>query len=150
MPYSDLRKGRYSAQQQAYFITAVLAEREQLYFADFSCARCVVAEMRALHEEGIVRSLAWVIMPDHVHWLFQLGTRKDLSSAVKCFKAGSARRVNNHLNRRGALWQKAFYDHAVRKEEDIRDIARYIVANPLRAGLVEHIGDYPLWDAIWL
>lgn len=150
MPYSDLRKGRYSVQQQAYFITAVLAEREQCYFADFSCARCVVTEMRILHEEDVVRSLAWVIMPDHVHWLFQLGTRMDLSAAVKHFKAGSARRVNDHLNRRGTLWQKAFYDHAVRKEEDIRDIARYIVANPLRADLVKHIGDYPLWDAIWL
>jgi hypothetical protein len=29
-------------------------------------------------------------------------------------------------------------------------VARYIVANPLRAGLVEHLGDYPLWDAVWL
>jgi hypothetical protein len=29
-------------------------------------------------------------------------------------------------------------------------LARYIVANPLRAGLVEHLGDYPHWDAVWL
>jgi putative transposase len=46
--------------------------------------------------------------------------------------------------------KKAFYDHAVRKDEDVQGIARYIVANPLRAGLVKHIGYYPLWDAIWL
>ena len=150
MPYSDLRKGRYSEPQQAYFVTTVLAEREQRYFADYSCARRVVAEMRTLHDDEVVNSLAWVIMPDHVHWLFQLGERIDLSIAVKRFKARSGRRVNSHLNRRGALWKKSFHDHAVRKEEDIRGIARYIVANPLRAGLVEHIGDYPLWDAIWL
>lgn len=150
MSYSDLRKGRYSEQQQAYFVTTVLAEREKRYFADFSCARCVVAEMRALHDEEVVSSLAWVIMPNHVHWLFQLGERMDLSAAIKRFKARSSLRVNNRLNRNGTLWQKSFHDHAVRKEEDIRDIARYIVANPLRAGLVEHIGDYPLWDAAWL
>ena len=150
MSYSDLRKGRYSEQQQIYFITTVLADWQQRYFTDFSCARCVVAEMRALHEENAVQSLAWVVMPDHVHWLFQLGVRMDLSQSVKRFKAGSAQRVNKHLNRQGALWQKAFYDHAVRKEENIRDIARYIVANPLRAKLVGHIGDYPLWDAVWL
>ena len=89
-------------------------------------------------------------MPDHVHWLFQLGEAGTLSSVVKGFKARSAQRVNGYLDRQGALWQKGFYDHAVRKEEDIRGIARYIVANPLRAGLVENIGDYPLWDAIWL
>jgi hypothetical protein len=29
-------------------------------------------------------------------------------------------------------------------------MARYIIANPLRAGLVDRIGDYPLWDAMWL
>ena len=36
------------------------------------------------------------------------------------------------------------------EDEDMRAMARYIVANPLRASLVEHIGDYPLWDAVWL
>ena len=147
MSYDDLRKGRYSEQQRAYFVTTVLAEREQRYFTDFFCARCVVAEMRALHDDGTVSSLAWVVMPDHVHWLFQLGKNMDLSAAVKRFKACSARRVNGHLSQQGALWQKSFYDHALRQDEDIRDVARYIVANPLRAGLTKRIGDYPLWDA---
>lgn len=109
-----------------------------------------MVEMRALHDDGTVSSLAWVIMPDHVHWLFQLGENTDLSAAIKRFKAYSARRVNGHLKRQGALWQKSFYDHALRKGEDVQGVARYIVANPLRAGLVENIGDYPLWDAIWL
>ncbi|MGH8412134.1 MAG: REP-associated tyrosine transposase, partial [Pseudomonas sp.] len=38
----------------------------------------------------------------------------------------------------------------IRRDEDLPAVARYIVANPLRAGLVEKIGDYPLWDAVWL
>jgi len=150
MPYDDLRKGRFSEPQRAYFVTAVLREREQRYFSDFHCARCVVEEMRALHDDEVVDSFAWVVMPDHVHWLFQLGSDADLSSTIKRFKARSAHRVNRHLHRQGVLWQKAFYDHALRHDEDLQGIARYIVANPLRAGLVEHIGDYPLWDAIWL
>lgn len=150
MPYDDLRKGRFSERHRAYFVTTVLAERERRYFTDLYCACGVVAEMRRLHEDQSVYSLAWVIMPDHIHWLFQLGDIHDLSSTIKRFKARSAQRVNNYMDRQGALWQKAFYDHAVREDEDIRGIARYIVANPLRAGLVEKIGDYPLWDAIWL
>jgi hypothetical protein len=48
------------------------------------------------------------------------------------------------------LWQRAFYDHALRKDEDVRQIARYIIANPLRRGLVKDVGDYLLWDAAWL
>jgi len=38
----------------------------------------------------------------------------------------------------------------MRKEEDLQALARYIVANPLRAGLVKRVGDYPHWDAMWL
>ncbi|MCY1446959.1 hypothetical protein D9M71_635550 [compost metagenome] len=48
------------------------------------------------------------------------------------------------------IWQKGFHDHALRHDEDLQDVARYIVANPLRAGLVKRAGDYPLWDAAWL
>lgn len=38
----------------------------------------------------------------------------------------------------------------MRREDDLRAAARYIIMNPVRAGLVEKVGDYPLWDAIWL
>jgi len=150
MPYNDLRKGRFNEQWRAYFVTTVLADRDKCYLRDLFCARIVVSEMRQLHDSGAVNSLAWVVMPDHVHWLFQLGETLPLPSVMKTFKARAAHRVNAYLNRQGSLWQKAYYDHAVRKEEDIRQIARYIVANPLRAGLVGKIGDYPHWDAIWL
>lgn len=150
MPYDDLRKGLFSEYSKAYFMTTVLAEREKCYFNNFFCVRLAAAEMRILHDSGTVNSLAWVIMPDHVHWLFQLGESLSLSSVVKRFKARSAQRVNRYLNHQGALWQKAFHDHAVRNEEDVRQIARYIVANPLRACIVKNIGDYSHWDAIWL
>ncbi|MNR61582.1 hypothetical protein D3C85_1833710 [compost metagenome] len=58
--------------------------------------------------------------------------------------------LNRSIGRDGPLWQHGFHDRAIRREEDLQAVARYIVANPLRAGLVERIGDYPLWDAVWL
>src|SRR3989344_3545810 len=58
--------------------------------------------------------------------------------------------LNRSLERDGSLWQHGFHDRAIRRDEDLPAVARYIVANPLRAGLVEKIGDYPLWDAVWL
>jgi REP element-mobilizing transposase RayT len=67
-----------------------------------------------------------------------------LSDAVRLLKGRSARAMGH------AVWQANYFDHAVRKDEDIHRMARYIVANPLRANLVERIGDYPLWDAVWL
>ncbi|WP_227875135.1 REP-associated tyrosine transposase [Oceanisphaera profunda] len=94
--------------------------------------------------------LAWVIMPDHLHWLMQLGESHDLSSTLQLCKGRSARAINLHLNRQGRLWQKGLNETTIRKDEDLRMVARYIVANPLRAQLVKKLGDYPLWDAVWL
>jgi len=148
MTYDALRKGRFSSPSQVYFVTTVTLGREA-YF-DFSCGRQIVQEMRHVHDEGLLESLAWVLMPDHLHWLFQLKEGTDLPGVMKLFKARSARRANQFLGRRGTVWQRAYHDHALRKEEDVHQIARYIVANPLRAGLVKRIGDYPLWDAAWL
>lgn len=65
-------------------------------------------------------------------------------------KSASSQRVNQLLGVSGVLWQPGYYDHLIRDDENLRDAARYIVANPLRAGLVERLGDYPLWDAVWI
>ena len=65
-------------------------------------------------------------------------------------KSRSASAVNLALGRQGALSQKGYHDHGVRREEDLRVLARYVVANPVRAGLVGRVGNYPLWDAVWL
>lgn len=157
MPRDNLRKGRASLPGHVYHITACTHERLPL-FSDLACARLLIAEMRRLHDAAEVDSLAWVIMPDHFHWLFQLGERASLSAIVKQLKARSARAIGRRIEevganqpaRTGSLWQRGFYDHAIRGDEDLRAVARYIVANPLRAGLVDHLGDYPWWDAVWL
>lgn len=149
MPRDDLLKGRVSLPHQAYHVTACTEARLPI-FRDFACARLLVAEMRRLHEAELLDSLAWVIMPDHLHWLFQLNERETLSATVKKVKARSALAIGRHVKLGSPVWQRGFHDHAIRRDEDILGVARYIVANPLRACLVEHIGDYPLWDAIWL
>lgn len=92
---------------------------------------------------GTVSTLAFVLMPDHLHWLVQLGDRADIRKVVGRVKSLIARRLDQ------PVWQPGFYDHALRKDEDVATVARYIVANPLRAGLVSRLGDYPHWDAIW-
>src|SRR4029077_6914462 len=107
-----------------------------LFRSDFHIGRAVVVEMRRLNDHGVVNSLAWVLMPDHLHWLFQLGERQDLGTAMKTLKARSGWAIGRKRRQPGTLWQRGYHDHAVRGEEDLRAIARYIVANPLRAGLV--------------
>ena len=149
MSYQKLRLGRLSEKGRVYFITTVTQHRSPL-FNDIYCARVVVTNMKRIHSDGWVRSLSWVVMPDHVHWLFQLNDKMELPVVIKHFKARTARQLNRKLNRSGSVWQKAFYDRALRDGEDLQQTARYIVANPLRAGLVENIEDYSHWDAVWL
>ena len=69
---------------------------------------------------------------------------------MQSLKSRSASTTNRLRGDHGPIWQKGYHDRAVRSEEDLRNVARYIVANPLRAGLVKRLGDYPFWDAAWL
>ena len=94
--------------------------------------------------------LAWVLMPDHAHWLIQLGANDALKDSIARLKSASARSVNYVLGRKGTLWARAYYDHALRPDEDLKTVARYIIGNPVRDGLVAQIGDYPFWDAVWV
>ena len=149
MPYDDLCKGRHSAPGQVYLVTTVSAGRIA-HFSDFTAARCVVAEMRRTQQTGAVDSLAWVLMPDHLHWLFQLGEGYSLGKVMQGFKGRSARAINTPGGLHREIWQRGYHDHALRAEEDVRAIAHYIAANPLRAALVTRLGDYPHWDAVWL
>lgn len=105
--------------------------------------------------ENRVEGLAFVVMPNHLHWLVALQHQATLSAVMKSVKSHSARQIGKIQRERGEpghphIWQDGFHDRALRKEDDMLAVARYIVANPLRAGLVERIGDYPLWDAKWL
>jgi len=146
----DLRKGRVSLTGHVYLVTAVAHERQPL-FTDIKVGRTIVQRMMHSGRVGDTESWAFVVMPDHFHWLLVLAGEKSLSEVIGAVKRHSARQINEIDRCSGRqIWQRGFHDHALRRDEDVAQVARYIVANPLRAGLVKRIGDYPLWDAIWL
>ena len=144
-----LRKGRFSEANRIYHVSSVTKNRARI-FSSFQCGRILVGALRREEEAGRAETLTFVIMPDHFHWLMRLNDGSVLSKCVGRVKSGSARLINKQIRRSGKFWQDGFHDHAIRAEEDIVDIARYIVANPLRAGIVRSIRDYPLWDATWI
>jgi REP element-mobilizing transposase RayT len=143
-----LRTGRYAEPNRVYLLTTNTLDREPV-FKDFALGRLVVHQFRQAQNLGLVNSLAWVVMPDHFHWLVEL-EKCSLNKLMRQTKSLSTREVNLSSNRNGPLWQQGYHDRALRREEDLVKMARYVVANPLRAGLVERLGDYPLWDAIWI
>lgn len=143
-----LRIGRFAEPNRIYLLTTNTLDSEPV-FNDFALGRLVVAQFRAAQDQGCANSLAWVVMPNHFHWLIEL-QQGSLSGLMQETKSLSTKVVSLSTGRKISLWQRGFHDRALRREEDLVKLARYVVANPLRAGLVEKLGDYPLWDAIWV
>lgn len=149
LPHSRaLRHGRWSEAGRIYLITFTTAGRRR-YFVEWAAAQVVASFLASQQAWADSRLLCWVLMPDHWHGLLELGAGETLSRNVGRAKAGAARQWNQALAKQERLWAPGFHDHAVRRKEDLQEIARYVIANPLRARLVERIGDYPFWDAIW-
>jgi putative transposase len=145
----SLRKGRASIPGQIYFITIVCHNRKQI-FADWEFA---LGAANILTEERLWRNsklLCWVLMPDHWHGLIQLADEESLSKLMQRVKAVSAKNINIIRKTTDPVWQKCFFDRGLRSEDDIRPVAEYIIANPVRAGLVADIRLYAFWDAYWL
>lgn len=89
----------------------------------------------------------YCFLPDHVHVMLQGNTAaSDLWFAVTNFKQRTGYWFRTHQSK--ARWQKGFYDHILRSNEDRRRQVRYIAENPVRAGLVELWSDYPFTGSI--
>ncbi len=143
-----LRKGRASIENQIYFITFKTKDRQPV-FNDFENAKVCC---RRIHDSNAWPSaslLCWVLMPDHFHGLVQLNSQEPLSMVIQRFKAHLTRSFNLQSRTNQALWQSGFHDHALRNESDLLEVARYIVMNPIRAGICRRVGDYPFWNAVW-
>ena len=84
--------------------------------------------------------IAVCVMADHIHLLLA-PVKKNLIDLIGRWKS-----YTTHLIRLrggiGKLWQRSFYDHGLRKDEDLTKVAGYIVSNPVREGLVENWRDY--------
>jgi REP element-mobilizing transposase RayT len=143
-----LRIGRFCEQNRVYLLTANTLHREPV-FKNHGLGRLVANQFQRAQTGGLADTLAWVVMPDHFHWLVQLqnGTLGQLMCQTKSL---STRAINVASGRTGSLWQQGFHDRALRQEESLVQMARYVVANPIRAGLVQKLDDYSLWDAIWV
>ncbi|WP_449430291.1 REP-associated tyrosine transposase [Pseudomonas putida] len=143
-----LRRGRFSEQGRLYLLTTITHQRKPL-FRNFQHARLVIHQLRQSDHEQACRSLAWVLMPDHLHWLIEL-KGVTLGTLMRRFKSRSSLVLHQAGVVADPVWQPGYHDRALRREESMLQVARYIVANPLRAGLVNSVRGYPHWDAVWL
>jgi len=149
MSWNDLRKGRFNKEHAVYFITFVVQDRQPL-FVDFDLAKIFCQLINYNEILNDCQWLTWVLMPDHFHGLLQLNNKANLSDVIRTLKSKSALLINRALQKNGKLWQSAYFDRGLRKDEELIGIARYIVANPLRAKIVDKVENYPFWNSAYL
>ena len=99
---------------------------------DFEAFEEVIQEAKARMP---MRVLAWCVMPNHVHAVVRPLEGFELPRIVHSWKSFTSNRANEILGRKGAFWQAEAYDHLVRDANDLRRVVRYVLRNPVAAGL---------------
>ena len=140
-----------------------LSENDYKGEVSVSFTLCVKDRVRLFRDESIVADFRNILanlidrfsciipiycfMPDHQHVLvIGIKEKADTLSFIKAYKQSTGFWLSK--NKIDARWQKDFFDHIVRKEENLVNVIKYILDNPVRKGLVENWQDYPFKGAI--
>lgn len=121
----------------------------------------VVADTLHYRDGKVLRLDAYCVMSNHVHAVFSpflaekdvreilspvgpvfLSQNPPLNTIMKSLKGYSAWEANRVLGRKGTFWEPESYDHVVRGDQEFDRIVKYVLHNPVKAGLVE---DWEQW-----
>jgi putative transposase len=143
LPMSDYRRARVAG--GCYFFTVVTYQRRTLFGDErhVDLLRQAFAWTRARHPFNIE---AIVILPDHLHCVWRLPEGDaDFSGRWRAIKQFVSRRIDAPVSRRGekTIWQRRFWEHLIRDEEDWQRHVDYIHFNPVKHGLVNAPEDWP-------
>ena len=119
-------------------------------YLDRSFGQCLLGDSRVaelvqknlLHFDGkSYRLFAWVIVPNHVHALIEMGDVA-LAQVVKSWKSYTSKEANRLLRREGRFWEPEYFDRCIRDEEHFRKAVRYIESNPVKARVVREPAEW--------
>jgi putative transposase len=133
-----------------YFFTVNLADRSsRLLVERIDALRASVREVMRVRP---FTSVAWVVLPDHMHALWALpegdadfATRWMRIKQAFCDRVPRGERIavaRRDRNERG-LWQRRYWEHRIRDERDLRHHIDYIHLNPVKHGLARRVAEWP-------
>ena len=136
---------------QRYFVTICTHERNPI-FKDNAMVRELIRVLKDTSKNSFgFKVWAYCFMPDHLHLLVEGESHdSDLKRFISSYKQHTGYYYKMHVaqgfspaqRKSFKLWQPSYYDHILRKDEDILSVAMYIVNNPVRKGLAKHFMDY--------
>jgi REP element-mobilizing transposase RayT len=138
LPESAFERARSEHREHAAFI-AWLNDKLDNGMGGCALARPEAAECvqdALLHFHRVRYALhAWVVMPNHVHVLFEQRGGERLADIVHSWKSFTANRINKLLERSGQLWARDYFDRYIRDEAHYWAAVHYIEENPVNARL---------------
>jgi REP element-mobilizing transposase RayT len=117
----------------AAHVIFVARQRRSLFSSVDLASTCLVALQESIGSFG-ADLVAYCIMPDHAHLLVQIPEGVSLQDWARRAKQLSGFRLKRATG--DFAWQISYYDHILRREEALIDVAKYIWENPVTAGLV--------------
>ena len=124
-----------------YFLTICTLNRQKS-FEDPMVVTDTLLQFRKTSEEQSFELSAYCFMPDHSHLLIEGLT--DSSDFKRFCKLAKQRSGSLHARKHGGPpWQEGYHERVLREGDDSRAVARYLLSNPVRAGLVVAPIEYP-------
>lgn len=144
------RLPRVDLPHHTYFLTCCTYDRRPL-FRTACLAEMLIGLYAGYRGRGDIRLHGYVVMPDHYHVLVTLAAERSVGELVRKIHSAFARRCRETTGVRGRIWQRRFYDHVIRDEEDWRIKLAYVHDNPVQRELVDEASRYPWSSArFWL
>ena len=134
------------AETDCYFITTDTEARLPL-FTDHENARIVIQALYQLRANDRIRLHAFVVMPDHLHFVSTLAPGETTASIMHSLKSYTANEINRNRPESSRVWQRGYYSHGIRNEKDAVEKIQYILNNPVRAELSESAVEYEFSSA---
>jgi putative transposase len=133
-------RGFSYAGNYAYFVTCSTCQKRP-YFKDKTVIDIVLPLLKRLSTRNSFNIQAYCFMPDHLHLLLSGEDKSSLHKFMRRFKQETSFKFKKAHGT--PLWHRSYYDHILRKEEALEEVALYILNNPVRKGLVEDYQKYP-------
>ena len=121
---------------EIYFITINCLPRGKNQLANDSIADCIFDAVRNYEESSKWHVKLFLLMPDHLHGLISFNTREhQIRTLLQSFK--------RYLARISSIqWQRSYFEHRIRNQDELQEKAAYIRNNPVRAGLADTPEDW--------
>ena len=138
----QLRRVRHAVFGTYYLLTTVTFNRIPI-LSSSNVAQIVFDAFQWLENEGRIKWICIMAMPDHIHAVVRPGCNQTLANVMHSLKSFTAKEINALRSEAGSVWQEGYYDCGVRGEYQLNEITRYCYENPVRKGLVKKARDYP-------